>query len=114
MLDSVIGTFLTQNVADQLSSKAYMTLAAMFPAKPLLLKTADHNLSQGSWAAAATSLDARLSATETSEVCAGTCHMLMHDLLRVSYHRAPMQQPQLVQGFLQRRLQKSVQVRVTC
>lgn len=33
MLDSVIGTFLTQNVSDQLSSKAYMTLAARFPAK---------------------------------------------------------------------------------
>ena len=34
MLDSVIGTFLTQNVSDQLSSKAYMTLAAKFPARP--------------------------------------------------------------------------------
>ena len=34
VLDSVIGTFLTQNVSDQLSSKAYMTLAARFPAKP--------------------------------------------------------------------------------
>ncbi|KAL0042280.1 hypothetical protein WJX77_008246 [Trebouxia sp. C0004] len=34
VLDSVIGTFLTQNVSDQLSSKAYMTLAARFPARP--------------------------------------------------------------------------------
>lgn len=34
VLDSIIGTFLTQNVADQLSSQAYMTLAATFPAKP--------------------------------------------------------------------------------
>ena len=34
VLDSVIGTFLTQNVSDQLSSKAYMTLAATFPPKP--------------------------------------------------------------------------------
>ncbi|KAL3160951.1 hypothetical protein ABBQ38_009343 [Trebouxia sp. C0009 RCD-2024] len=33
VLDSVIGTFLTQNVSDQLSSKAYMTLAATFPPK---------------------------------------------------------------------------------
>ena len=33
VLDSIIGTFLTQNVADQLSSQAYMTLAATFPAK---------------------------------------------------------------------------------
>ena len=33
LLDSVIGTFLTQNVSDQLSSKAYMTLAATFPIK---------------------------------------------------------------------------------
>ena len=34
VLDSIIGTFLTQNVTDQLSSQAYMTLAATFPAKP--------------------------------------------------------------------------------
>ena len=34
VLDSVIGTFLTQNVSDQLSSKAYMTLVARFPAEP--------------------------------------------------------------------------------
>ena len=34
VLDSVVGTFLTQNVSDQLSSKAYMTLAATFPPKP--------------------------------------------------------------------------------
>ena len=32
VLDSVVGTFLTQNVNDALSSKAYMSLAAMFPA----------------------------------------------------------------------------------
>ena len=37
VLDSVIGTFLTQNVSDQLSSKAYMTLAARFPAGPPIL-----------------------------------------------------------------------------
>lgn len=36
VLDSIIGTFLTQNVADQLSSQAYMTLLATFPAKPYL------------------------------------------------------------------------------
>ena len=38
VLDSIIGTFLTQNVADQLSSQAYMTLAATFPAKPYSTK----------------------------------------------------------------------------
>ena len=31
MLDSVVGVFLTQNVSDALSSKAWMTLAATFP-----------------------------------------------------------------------------------
>ncbi|XP_047083047.1 DNA glycosylase/AP lyase ROS1-like [Lolium rigidum] len=31
VLDSVVGTFLTQNVADNLSSNAFMTLAAKFP-----------------------------------------------------------------------------------
>ncbi|CAJ1932443.1 unnamed protein product [Sphenostylis stenocarpa] len=33
VLDSVIGVFLTQNVADYLSSNAYMTLASKFPVK---------------------------------------------------------------------------------
>lgn len=33
VLDSVVGTFLTQNVSDALSSKAYMTLASRFPAR---------------------------------------------------------------------------------
>ncbi|XP_027343371.1 protein ROS1A-like [Abrus precatorius] len=33
VLDSVIGTFLTQNVSDHLSSSAFMTLAAKFPIK---------------------------------------------------------------------------------
>lgn len=42
MLDSVIGTFLTQNVSDQLSSKAYMTLAARFPARPPTLNPSLH------------------------------------------------------------------------
>ena len=42
MLDSVIGTFLTQNVSDQLSSKAYMTLAARFPARPPALNPSLH------------------------------------------------------------------------
>ena len=32
ILDSVVGAFLTQNVTDALSSKAFMTLAASFPA----------------------------------------------------------------------------------
>lgn len=40
VLDSIIGTFLTQNVTDQLSSQAYMTLAATFPAKPYLAQPA--------------------------------------------------------------------------
>ncbi|KAM0874008.1 hypothetical protein ACQ4PT_037701 [Festuca glaucescens] len=31
VIDSVVGTFLTQNVADNLSSNAFMTLAAKFP-----------------------------------------------------------------------------------
>lgn len=31
ILDSVVGVFLTQNVSDALSSKAYMNLASMFP-----------------------------------------------------------------------------------
>ncbi len=31
VLDSVVGVFLTQNVSDALSSKAWMTLAATFP-----------------------------------------------------------------------------------
>ena len=31
VLDSVVGVFLTQNVADALSSKAWMSLAATFP-----------------------------------------------------------------------------------
>ncbi len=31
VLDSVMGVFLTQNVSDALSSKAWMTLAATFP-----------------------------------------------------------------------------------
>jgi len=42
VLDSVIGTFLTQNVSDQLSSKAYMTLAARFPARPHILNPGLH------------------------------------------------------------------------
>ena len=42
MLDSVIGTFLTQNVSDQLSSKAYMTLAARYPARPPILNPSRH------------------------------------------------------------------------
>ncbi|ESW25399.1 hypothetical protein PHAVU_003G032300 [Phaseolus vulgaris] len=33
VLDSVVGVFLTQNVADYLSSSAYMTLASKFPLK---------------------------------------------------------------------------------
>ena len=94
MLDSVIGTFLTQNVADQLSSKAYMTLAAVFPAKPVAVKAAGW----GSCGPAAASTGARPPTEETAEVCAGKCHMLMHELMRDSYHRAP------VQGLLKRRL----------
>ena len=31
ILDSVVGVFLTQNVSDALSSKAFMNLAATFP-----------------------------------------------------------------------------------
>lgn len=42
VLDSVIGTFLTQNVSDQLSSKAYMTLAARFPARSAALNPSLH------------------------------------------------------------------------
>lgn len=40
MLDSIVGTFLTQNVSDTLSSKAFMTLASRFPNRlaPLRLK----------------------------------------------------------------------------
>lgn len=32
VLDSVVGAFLTQNVTDALSSKAFMTMVAQFPA----------------------------------------------------------------------------------
>lgn len=32
ILDSVVGAYLTQNVTDALSSKAFMNLAASFPA----------------------------------------------------------------------------------
>ncbi|KAA6429453.1 MAG: transcriptional activator DEMETER-like, partial [Trebouxia sp. A1-2] len=42
VLDSVIGTFLTQNVSDQLSSKAYMILAARFPARPSIMNPGLH------------------------------------------------------------------------
>lgn len=35
MLDSVVGAFLTQNVTDALSSKAFMTLSARFPVPQL-------------------------------------------------------------------------------
>ncbi|KAJ6812691.1 protein ROS1-like isoform X1 [Iris pallida] len=35
VLDSIIGVFLTQNVSDHLSSSAYMSLAARFPAKTI-------------------------------------------------------------------------------
>ncbi len=42
VLDSVIGTFLTQNVSDQLSSKAYMTLATRFPARTPILNPSLH------------------------------------------------------------------------
>ena len=34
VLDAVVGVFLTQNVSDALSSKAWMTLAAAFPLRP--------------------------------------------------------------------------------
>uniref|UniRef100_A0ACD5YGM4 Uncharacterized protein n=1 Tax=Avena sativa TaxID=4498 RepID=A0ACD5YGM4_AVESA len=34
VVDSVVGVFLTQNVSDHLSSSAFMSLAAKFPAKP--------------------------------------------------------------------------------
>ncbi|KAG6433949.1 hypothetical protein SASPL_105568 [Salvia splendens] len=34
VLDSVVGVFLTQNVSDHLSSSAFMSLAARFPARP--------------------------------------------------------------------------------
>ncbi|KAK9817100.1 hypothetical protein WJX72_009565 [[Myrmecia] bisecta] len=34
VLDSVVGAFLTQNVSDALSSKAFMMLTATFPARP--------------------------------------------------------------------------------
>ena len=34
MLDSVVGAFLTQNVTDALSSKAFMTMVATFPPTP--------------------------------------------------------------------------------
>jgi len=33
VLDSVIGTFLTQNASDVLSSRAFISLAARFPSK---------------------------------------------------------------------------------
>ncbi|AQK86308.1 Protein ROS1 [Zea mays] len=35
VVDSVVGVFLTQNVADHLSSSAYMALAASFPSRPV-------------------------------------------------------------------------------
>ncbi|KAL6619146.1 hypothetical protein ACP70R_034285 [Stipagrostis hirtigluma subsp. patula] len=35
VVDSVVGVFLTQNVADHLSSSAYMALAASFPSQPV-------------------------------------------------------------------------------
>ena len=35
VLDSVMGVLLTQNVTDSLSSKAWMTLAATYPAQPM-------------------------------------------------------------------------------
>lgn len=33
ILDSVVGAFLTQNVTDALSSKAFMNMVAIFPPK---------------------------------------------------------------------------------
>ena len=42
VLDSVIGTFLTQNAADALSSQAFMTLVARFPAPASKCHAAAH------------------------------------------------------------------------
>ncbi|XP_020198286.1 protein ROS1C isoform X2 [Aegilops tauschii subsp. strangulata] len=46
VVDSVVGVFLTQNVADHLSSSAYMALAASFPPGPVNSNCKDDIISQ--------------------------------------------------------------------
>jgi len=50
VLDSVVGVFLTQNVSDALSSKAWMNLAATFP----LLQSKQDCLESMDWEAVRT------------------------------------------------------------